>query len=102
MFGVIIVLDSMLSATASLMLFCTLIIEVSLLLGFKPGDKWPMLMMISGHVVGTIASGLLPFRYGPTLTLGTYSKTINTAKEHTTYFCCVFNLPALSANTVEP
>jgi len=73
MFGVIIVLDSMLSATASLMLFCTLIIEVSLLLGFKPGDKWPMLMMISGHVVGTIASGLLPFRYGPTLTLGTYS-----------------------------
>ena len=73
MFGVIMILDCMLSATASLMLFCALLKEVSLLLGFKPGDKWPMLMMISAHVVGTIASGLLPFRYGPSLTLGTYS-----------------------------
>lgn len=34
MFGVIMILDCMLSATASLMLFCALLKEVSLLLGF--------------------------------------------------------------------
>lgn len=87
---VMIVLNLLLSATPAFIMMVPLIKEVSKRYGFKPGDKWPLYMIVSANWVGCVAYQLLPFKAGPAMVFGSYSSLSgDTNINYVAYIVCV-------------
>ena len=52
-----------------------LIKSIALLYGFKPGDKWPMLMMGGLVYVGSTSYLILPYKSLPLIVFASYEST---------------------------
>lgn len=62
----------MVSATAACLVMIPLIKTISFLYGFKPGDKWPMLMLGGLIYVGSTSYMLLPYKTLPLVVFAGY------------------------------
>lgn len=69
----------MVSATAACLVMIPLIYSLSNLYGFKPGDKWPMLMMTGLVYVGSTSYLILPFKSLPLIVFGVYEANTGTS-----------------------
>ena len=65
----------MVSATAACLVMIPLIKSIALLYGFKPGDKWPMLMMGGLVYVGSTSYLILPYKSLPLIVFASYEST---------------------------
>ena len=65
----------MVSATAACLVMIPLIQSIARLYGFKPGDKWPMLMMVGLVFVGSTSYLILPFKSLPLIVFASYEAT---------------------------
>ncbi|MFZ7103938.1 MAG: SLC13 family permease [Peptococcaceae bacterium] len=65
----------MVSATAACLVMIPLIKSISLLYGFEPGDKWPMLMMGGLVYVGSTSYIFLPYKSLPLIVFASYETT---------------------------
>lgn len=62
----------MVTATAACLVMMPLIKSIATLYGFKPGDKWPMLMLFGLVYVGSTSYLILPYKSMPLVALGSY------------------------------
>lgn len=92
------VLCTMLSMIAACLIAFPLIKEVAKLYGYKPGDKWPALMILGVHYVASIAYMMLPFKSVPGVVLGTYAQMSGQSINYASYVACVAAM--LLASTV--
>lgn len=69
----------MVSATAACLVMIPLIYSLSNLYGFKPSDKWPMLMMTGLVYVGSTSYLILPFKSLPLIVFGVYEANTGTS-----------------------
>lgn len=62
----------MVSATAACLVMIPLIQSIATIYGFKPGDKWPMLMLTGLVYIGSTSYLILPFKSLPLIVFGVY------------------------------
>lgn len=80
----------MVSATAACLVMIPLIKSISLLYGFKPGDKWPMLMMGGLVYVGSTSYLLLPYKSLPLIVFASYEATTGETIAYGPYMFVIF------------
>lgn len=80
----------MVSATAACLVMIPLIKSISLLYGFKPGDKWPMLMMGGLVYVGSTSYLLLPYKSLPLIVFASYESTTGDTIAYGPYMLVIF------------
>lgn len=68
------VLVTLVSCVAACLVIFPLIMTICEIYGFKPKEKWPVLMMIGVNYVGAIAYMLLPFKSLPAIAFGSYKE----------------------------
>lgn len=90
---VMIILNLLLSATPAFIMMVPLIKEVAKRYGFKPGDKWPIYMIVSSNWVGCVAYQLLPFKAGPAMVFGSYTELSGISNiNYIAYIACVASM----------
>ena len=62
----------MVYATAACLVMIPLIQSIATIYGFKPGDKWPMLMLTGLVYIGSTSYLILPFKSLPLIVFGVY------------------------------
>ncbi len=88
---VMVVLALTVGATAGFLIMLPLIKEISKSFGYKPGDKWPMYMILSAAYIDCVSYQLLPFKAGPALVYGTYTQFSGVTEiNYVSYMICVF------------
>ena len=80
----------MVSATAACLVMIPLIKSISLLYGFKPGDKWPMLMMGGLVYVGSTSYLILPYKSLPLIVFASYESTTGQSINYAPYMFIIF------------
>lgn len=88
---VMVVLALTVGATAGFLIILPLIKEISKNFGYKPGDKWPMYMILSAAYIDCVSYQLLPFKAGPALVYGSYTQFSGVEDiNYVAYMICVF------------
>ena len=80
----------MVSATAACLVMIPLIKSIALLYGFKPGDKWPMLMMGGLVYVGSTSYLILPYKSLPLIVFASYESTTGQSIAYGPYMFVIF------------
>lgn len=80
----------MVSATAACLVMIPLIKSIALLYGFKPGDKWPMLMMGGLVYVGSTSYLILPYKSLPLIVFASYESTTGQTIAYGPYMFVIF------------
>ncbi len=80
----------MVSATAACLVMIPLIKSIALLYGFKPGDKWPMLMMGGLVYVGSTSYLILPYKSLPLIVFASYEATTGETIAYAPYMFVIF------------
>ncbi len=80
----------MVSATAACLVMIPLIKSIALLYGFKPGDKWPMLMMGGLVYVGSTSYLILPYKSLPLIVFAGYEATTGQTIAYAPYMFVIF------------
>lgn len=79
------------STVAAIIICWGIIYRISKELGFKPGDKWPALMVLGVVYACTLGLSLFPYKSVPLVVLGTFSKISGMEVVFLNYVC--FTLP---------
>lgn len=80
----------MVSATVACLVMIPLIKSIALLYGFKPGDKWPMLMMGGLVYVGSTSYLILPYKSLPLIVFASYESTTGQSIAYGPYMFVIF------------
>lgn len=79
----------MVSATAACLVMIPLIKSISLLYGFKAGDKWPMLMMFGLVFVGSTSYIILPYKPLTMIVFSSYEALTGAAIVYSNYLIII-------------